>query len=136
MVLAFGLGLLVSLGADARPVGGVVALVGLLLLVPPLVAYRTTEFGVTNKRVIIKVGLVRSHSAEILLSKIEAITVDQDMWGNLLNFGTVGITGTGGTLERFEKIGNPFEFRRRTQEQVVAGQDTTVHWGPQMRPER
>jgi uncharacterized membrane protein YdbT with pleckstrin-like domain len=93
-----------------------------------------SEFAITTKRVIIKRGLLRTHSLEILLTKIEAIAVDQDFWGNIVNYGTVDIKGTGGTVEPFEKIGNPFEFRRRAQEQIMAGQDTTVHWGPQMRP--
>ena len=34
---------------------------------------RTSEFAVTNKRVLIKTGLIRRHSLETLLSKIEDI---------------------------------------------------------------
>jgi hypothetical protein len=33
---------------------------------------RTSEFAVTNKRVLIKTGLIRHHSLETLLSKIAA----------------------------------------------------------------
>ena len=119
MVLAFGLGLLVSLGADARLVGGVVALVGLLLLVPPLVAYRTTEFGVTNKRVIIKTGFIRRHTLELLLRQVEAISVDQSLTGRLLGFGSLTLTGTGGVREVFHRVVDPLEFRRRIQGQTA-----------------
>ncbi|PYM33817.1 MAG: MFS transporter permease [Candidatus Rokuibacteriota bacterium] len=119
VVLAFGLGLLVSLGADARPVGGVVALVGLLLLVPPLVAYRTTEFGVTNKRVIIKTGFIRRHTLELLLRQVEAISVDQSLTGRLLGFGSLTLTGTGGVREVFHRVVDPLEFRRRIQGQTA-----------------
>ncbi|PYN62919.1 MAG: MFS transporter permease [Candidatus Rokuibacteriota bacterium] len=119
VVLAFGLGLLVSLGADARPVGGVVALVGLLLLVPPLVAYRTTEFGVTNKRVIIKTGFIRRHTLELLLRQVEAISVDQSLTGRLLGFGSLTLTGTGGVRELFHRVVDPLEFRRRIQGQTA-----------------
>jgi uncharacterized membrane protein YdbT with pleckstrin-like domain len=119
VVLAFGLGLLFVLGPDRRPVGGVVALVGLLLLVPPFVAHRTTEFGVTNKRVIIKTGFIRRHTLELLLRQVEAISVDQSLTGRLLGYGTLTLTGTGGVREVFHRVVNPLEFRRRIQGQTA-----------------
>ena len=42
----------------------------------PILKYYTSEFAVTNKRVIVKVGLVQRDSSETLLSKVEAIQVD------------------------------------------------------------
>lgn len=112
MVLALGLALLLLLGPGARPVGGLVALAGLLLLVPPLVAYRTTEFGVTNKRVIVKTGFIRRHT-------LEAISVDQSLTGRLLGFGSLTLTGTGGVREVFHRVVNPLEFRRQIQGQTA-----------------
>ena len=92
--------------------------------IPALITRYTSEFLVTNKRVIAKVGFLHSHSLELLLAKVEAIIVDQNLLGRLLGFGTVGITGTGGTLERFDNIASPVEFRTRIQEQISAVQDT------------
>lgn len=119
VVLALGLALLFLLGADARPVGGAVVLVGLVLLVPPFVAYRTTEFGVTNKRVVIKTGFIRRHTLELLLRQIEAISVDQSLTGRLLGFGSLTLTGTGGVREVFHRVVSPLEFRRRIQAQTA-----------------
>lgn len=119
VVLALGLALRFVLGADARPVGGAVVLVGLVLLVPPFVAYRTTEFGVTNKRVVIKTGFIRRHTLELLLRQIEAISVDQSLTGRLLGFGSLTLTGTGGVREVFHRVVNPLEFRRRIQAQTA-----------------
>src|SRR4051794_29173699 len=45
----------------------------LACLLPPLIALRTSEFAVTNKRVLIKVGWLRRHSLELLLQKVEGI---------------------------------------------------------------
>jgi len=56
---------------------------------------RTSEFAVTNKRVLIKTGLVRRHSLETLLSKIESIGVAQSILGRILGFGTIVISGNG-----------------------------------------
>ncbi|MCL2074279.1 MAG: hypothetical protein FWH18_10175 [Marinilabiliaceae bacterium] len=44
------------------------------------------------------------------------IRVDQSILGRILNYGTVRIVGTGGTLKSFEKIRKPLEFRRKFQE--------------------
>ncbi len=71
--------------------------IGLIAAIRSTIARRSSEFAVTNRRVIAKVGFLHSHSVEILLTKVEGITVDQDVLGNILNYGTIGIKGTGGT---------------------------------------
>ncbi|BBB33358.1 conserved hypothetical protein [Thermotomaculum hydrothermale] len=88
------------------------------------ITYSTSEFAVTNKRIIVKVGFIRRHSLEILLTKVEAISVNQGIWGRILNFGTIIITGSGGTKEPFHKIAAPLEFRKRAQEQIAAIQES------------
>lgn len=87
------------------------------------VLYSTSEFVVTNKRVVIKVGWLRRRTVETMLSKVEGINVDQSLLGRLLGYGSIIITGTGGTQEPFRNIGSPFEFRRQVQAQVSAIED-------------
>jgi uncharacterized membrane protein YdbT with pleckstrin-like domain len=106
-----------------------VAGVGLLAFLPPLIRYLTSEYAVTNKRVIVKLGLVQRDSSETLLSKVEAIMVDQTIPGRMLNFGTITITGTGGTKESFPRIAAPMEFRRQVQAQIVDLEDRRVGTG-------
>jgi len=84
------------------------------------VARRSSEFAVTNKRVLIKTGLIRRHSLETLLSKIESIGVAQGILGRILDFGTIVVSGTGGSKEPFHRIADPMQFRRRVQEQIAA----------------
>jgi uncharacterized membrane protein YdbT with pleckstrin-like domain len=78
-----------------------------------------TELAVTNKRVIIAVGAVRRRTVELMLDKIEGIRVDQTVPGRIFNYGTVIITGSGGTHESFDKIAVPLEFRRQVQAQLA-----------------
>src|SRR5258708_5816383 len=85
--------------------------------------YATSEFAVTNKRVIIKIGWVRRRTVETMLSKVEGINVDQELVGRLLGYGTLVVTGTGGTKEQFTKIANPFEFRRQVQGAIAAADE-------------
>jgi len=76
----------------------------------------TSEFAITNKRVIMKVGLIRRKALEMNLSKIESVNVDQTIMGRILGYGTITIIGTGGTRESFASISKPMEFRRVFQE--------------------
>lgn len=100
--------------------GAALAGIGLLLAIPPAVKYLSSEFAVTNKRVLSKTGFVERESDETLLSKVEAVSIDQGILGRMLGFGTVTITGSGGTEDAFPRIAEPLEFRRQVQSQVVA----------------
>lgn len=101
-------------------VGAVIVAVGLLAAVSPLVTFATSEFGVTSKRVIIKVGFVKRRSLELLLRQIEAISVDQSIMGRLFGFGSITLTGTGGVHEVFHGIAKPLQFRRDVQAATLA----------------
>jgi uncharacterized membrane protein YdbT with pleckstrin-like domain len=100
--------------------GAILAGIGLLLAIGPLIRYTGSEFAVTNKRVLSKTGFIQRESDETLLSKVEAIAVDQGILGRMLGFGTVRITGSGGTEDAFPRISQPLELRRQIQTQVVA----------------
>ena len=68
-VLILGLLLLAVNGT----VGGIVIALAVIDLIIAYLNYTTSEFGVTNKRVMIKVGIIRRHSLETLLKKVENI---------------------------------------------------------------
>ncbi|HZS60803.1 MAG TPA: PH domain-containing protein [Gemmatimonadaceae bacterium] len=79
----------------------------------------SAEFAVTTKRVIVAVGAVRRRTLELMLDKVEGIGVDQTLAGRIFNFGTVTITGSGGTRESFDNLAAPLEFRRQVQAQLA-----------------
>jgi uncharacterized membrane protein YdbT with pleckstrin-like domain len=103
--------------------GAAVVGLALLLAIGPALRYLSTEFAITDKRVIARLGLLQRRSLETLLSKIEAIEVEQDLTGRLLGYGTLVIVGTGGTRESIPRIPAPLEFRRQVQSQIVALDD-------------
>jgi len=53
---------------------------------------------------------------EINLSKVEAVRVEQGFWGRMLNFGTLLMSGTGGSIEPIPDIADPLVFRRKFME--------------------
>lgn len=88
----------------------------LTLFIAPLIDKYSDEFAITNRRVIIKTGLISRKTFEMNLSKIESVNVDQSILGRILGYGTIRIVGSGGTKEEFPKIRKPLEFRKKFQE--------------------
>jgi uncharacterized membrane protein YdbT with pleckstrin-like domain len=89
--------------------------IGLLVLVTALIRRQSSDFAVTNKRVMMKTGVFSARSVELLLSKVEAIAVNQSLGGRLFNYGDIVVTGSGGTEEPFTGIQAPLQLRRAVQ---------------------
>ena len=92
--------------------------------------YSGSEFAVTNKRVIMKTGWIRRRTLETMLAKVEGIGVDQTLLGRMFNFGTIEVTGTGGTKESFKRIAQPLEFRRQVQGAIASGDSAPAFGAP------
>lgn len=86
------------------------------LFMAPIIQITTSEYAITNKRVIIKIGLFSRKTLEMNLQKIESVNVLQGVLGRMLGYGTIVIVGTGGTREPFSYIKNPLKFRKQFQE--------------------
>lgn len=93
----------------------------LTLFILPLIERGTSEFAVTNRRVIIKVGLISRRTVELKLDKLESIGVDQTILGRILGYGTITVRGTGGTNEQFRAIARPLEFRKAVHAAAESG---------------
>ena len=98
-----------------QSVAFVIFLIGILPLAWSYLRYRCSEFAVTDKRVLIKTGMIQRHTLETLLNKVENISVEQGLLGRVLNYGTIQVTGTGSTKETFTNIVAPLEFRKQVQ---------------------
>jgi len=116
----FVIAFLVVLGGGSWIAGSALGIIGLVLLLPPWIKSISSEFAITNKRILIKVGLIRRHSLELLLQKVEGIGVDQGFLGRILGYGTITVSGVGGTKEAFRMVSNPLEFRRQVQASLAS----------------
>jgi uncharacterized membrane protein YdbT with pleckstrin-like domain len=101
-------------------------LLGVGLQAAGVLKKNSIEMAVTNKRVCIKTGMTTRRTFELLLSKIESIGVEEDIWGRMLGYGTVTVRGTGGSPEPFPRISHPLEFRKHVQEQIELYQENSV----------
>ncbi len=121
---AFWLVVAIMALGNGHDLGGFFMLVAILTGGNAFINFKTSEFGITDKRVIVKVGFIRRNSIEVLLSKVEGIQVKQGVVGRILGFGSIVVGGSGGTKNLFHKIDTPLELRRIAQEQIALVQDT------------
>ena len=96
--------------------GVVLAAFGVIWLIVRWIEWETSEFAVTSVRLIFKVGLVARYTTELLLSKVESISVTQGPIGRVLNYGDLTVTGTGAVREIFPRVHDPVGFRNAVQQ--------------------
>ena len=71
-----------------------------------------TEFAVTDRRVISKRGFIWRETEEMNMDKVETVDIDQSIPGRVLGYGTIRITGTGGTNNiSVNRIADPYRLR-------------------------
>ena len=81
------------------------------LLLYAYLKIRSTEMGITSKRIIKKSGVIMRDTAEIRLCKVESISVQQGLLGRIFGYGTVTIVGTGGNGAVMKGVADPLAFR-------------------------
>lgn len=79
---------------------------------------KTSECVITNKRVILKKGIISTATIELLNTKIETIAVYQGILGKFFGYGNIGVVGSGGTQNIFYSIEQPFGFRKAAQDEI------------------
>lgn len=70
------------------------------------------EQGVTNKRVILKRGIISRNTEEMKLQSIETVEIEQGIGGRMFGYGTVKITGRGISDVTFKGIDDPMQVKR------------------------
>lgn len=98
--------------------GWLIFLLAIFFGLKAFILYQTSEYGITDKRIIMKTGWIQRRSIEIFLEKVEAIYVDQTVIGRIFSYGTIIIVGTGGSKDPFLYVPTPLEFRNRAQQQI------------------
>lgn len=78
----------------------------------PTLQNYTDEFVVTDRRIVIKKGIISIFTLEMNLERVETVNVNQSILARILGYGHITIVGTGGTRKTFKDIRTPLEFRR------------------------
>lgn len=92
-------------------------LLGLFQLIKRILLKMGAEYVVTNKKVILKSGILNRDALELVLNKCEEIRINQSLMGRMLGFGSIVVT-TGGVTNKFDFITNPIKFRNEINAQI------------------
>jgi uncharacterized membrane protein YdbT with pleckstrin-like domain len=78
--------------------------------------YQFSSLTIKERQVILRSGILVRQTIDIPLSKIESIDIRQSIIGSLFQYGSLLITGTGGTRQWMGYIAKPLTCRRHIEQ--------------------
>jgi uncharacterized membrane protein YdbT with pleckstrin-like domain len=111
-------------------------LVVLVVFVCRIFIYICVEYAVTNRRLIIKKGVLRVVVAEIPVDRVESIYCIKNIFGRMFNYGDIRISGVGGRGLVFNMVNRPYDLRRKIVDIIEKNKAITVIHGefPKVKP--
>ncbi len=91
--------------------------IGVVSLVQRLLIKIGSAYAVTNKRVVLKTGVISRKAVDLVLAKCEGLHIKQSVLGRIFGFGTITVT-TGGVTSSYPFIADPLAFRREINTQI------------------
>lgn len=71
-----------------------------------------TEQGLTNKRVVLKQGIISRRTEEMKLRSVETVEIDQGVLGRIFDYGTIRISGRGISDVIFQNVDGPMKVKK------------------------
>lgn len=90
-------------------VAGGLALIWLFMI---WTTYQFSYLIIRRKQIILRTGILVRRTVDIAVSKIESVDIRQSLLGSLLRYGSLVITGTGGTRQVVNYLNKPLTCRR------------------------
>lgn len=87
--------------------------------------YGGRKYILTTSRLILKRGIVRRESTDLILRRCEGVSIRQSITGRILSFGTVEVT-TGEVVNSFRLIEDPVRFSTQINQQIARNFDPQV----------
>jgi len=97
-----------------------VALIAIFWEVVIWLTYQCSFLLIKKKQVILCTGIFVRQTLDLSINKIESIDIRQSILGSLLHYGSLVITGTGGTRQYVNFLNKPLTCRRYI-EQMLHG---------------
>jgi uncharacterized membrane protein YdbT with pleckstrin-like domain len=94
--------------AAANPAVGLVGVCAMGMLA---YSFKCIEQGVTNRRVVVKKGIISRDTQELRAEKVEHVNVKQGIAGRILGYGDVMVMGTGGGSLHIKTVANPLQVK-------------------------
>lgn len=91
--------------------------IGTVSLIQRILVKVGSAYALTNKRVVLKTGVVSCRAVDLVLTKCKSLHIKQSILGRIFNFGTSTLI-TGGVSSSYPYIANPLAFRREINTQI------------------
>lgn len=78
--------------------------------------YKSIEMAITNKRIVVKRGIISTKTDEIRLEKCESVNLQKGVLGVIFNFGNIIFTGTGNASLKWDRISDPKDTRKQIED--------------------
>ena len=91
--------------------------VGIITIWKPVIRKLTSELAFTNKRIIGKLGLIKTEAMNSPLTAVQNVKVKSGLFGKIFRYGSIGITTASGTYV-FDYIKHPDEFKNALLNQI------------------
>lgn len=86
--------------------------IALVWLAMTWINYHFSSLTIKKKQIILRTGMMVRKTIDIPLTKIESIDIRQSVFGSIFHYGTLIITGTGGTRHMIGFLDKPLTCRR------------------------
>lgn len=106
-----------EISAMTHYAGLLILFFGIVSLLSRILIKVGSSYAVTNKRVILKTGVISRKAVDLVLAKCEGLHIKQSVLGRIFNFGTITVT-TGGASSTYPYIADPLAFRREINTQI------------------
>ena len=86
--------------------------IGIFIFLKMMINKWTTKRALTNTRYIQKTGWIARNTEEISINKIEEVDLKQSIFGRILDYGSISISGTGAGNIFLKSIDSPLTFQK------------------------
>lgn len=95
-----------------KEIGLIIFIFGLIWVAMTWVTFHFSSLTIKKMQISLRRGMLVRETIDIPLSKIESIDIRQSVLGSLLGYGSLFITGTGGTRYLMNFLVHPLTCRR------------------------
>ncbi len=103
--------------------GILLAVVSVLMAVYAVLRREILMLVVTNKRVLVRYGILQVDVVDVHFDKVESIELERMLPGYIMGYANVVIMGTGNRYMVVPYVANAVEIRRAYNEQVLKGKE-------------
>jgi len=115
LLLLLGLSLSFAFVAS-REVGLMIVLIAMAWGFLMWLTYQFSSLTIKERQVILRSGILVRQTIDIPFTKIESIDIRQSIVGSLFQYGSLLITGTGGTRQWMGYVAKPLTCRRHIEQ--------------------